>query len=586
MPWFYSEVALVFLAILLAGIGTYVLTGRFLASDFSLAKELAKESPEFLEGVRCLLSLVLMVLAWILTSVLFFPSSDGGDKTHVRGRRLISFKRAERISLRLIRNDASPLFFGGLWLPSWAAVMHFLVLGTTGSGKTLTLRLLMQSVLKSILPGSDRRALVYDAKGDILSILHGMGLSCPIKTLNPFDRRCVAWDIAKDCTSPATALEIATILIPQEEGQNRFFSDAARHLIYGVLVAFIKTAPNRFTFRDVVLAVQSEKALRALLSRCPETQHLVKRYLDGNAREWSSILSSIATRMAPFEIIAAAWSRAEESVSLQDWVRGSYILVLGNDESIRAALDAINQVIFKRISELLLALPDSDTRRSWLFYDEAGEAGELNGLSRVSTNGRSKGVCLVLGLQDVEGFRDVYGEEIANSILGQCSHMAILRVKSDGTARWASQSVGELERYEYHDSYTKGDHGGSKTTTEQLVKREAVLPSEFMCLPATNPENGLSGFYLSPEIGAYRTVLSGEFLAESLLLRNMQVPDVVPRPVEDQYLKPWTDEDLCRLGLSDPDLPPDDLDVVEPKPQHPPEAPPRLKIVKKKEDDE
>jgi len=50
----------------------------------------------------------------------------------------------------------------------------------------------MQSVLPDIREGRGNRALVYDAKGDVLSILAGMGLSCPVQTLNPFDSRSVA----------------------------------------------------------------------------------------------------------------------------------------------------------------------------------------------------------------------------------------------------------------------------------------------------------------------------------------------------------------------------------------------------------
>ena len=70
----------------------------------------------------------------------------------------------------------------------------FLVTGGVGSGKTITLRLFMQSALKPMGLGFDHRAVVYDAKDTMDSVLRGMNLRCPIHILNPFDRRAVAWD--------------------------------------------------------------------------------------------------------------------------------------------------------------------------------------------------------------------------------------------------------------------------------------------------------------------------------------------------------------------------------------------------------
>lgn len=473
-----------------------------------------------------------------------------------RGRRVVSFREAARAAARLLPRGDPGLSWGGLRVPSTAATNHWLVLGATGSGKTLTLRLLAQSVLPAIGPGSNCRALIYDAKQDVLSTLYGMGVRCPVKVLHPFDLRAVAWDIARDCTAPATALQIASILIPEEEGPNRFFSDAARHLLAGVLVAFARTAPGAWTFRDVLLALKSKRWLRHVLGRLPETEDLLEYFAE--ERTFQSIYSTLASKLAYHEPIAAAWSRAQERVSLLDWVRGEYILVLGNDEAVRSPLDAVNQVLFKRLTELLLGQADSDTRRTWVILDEVREAGRLDGLGSLLTKGRSKGVCVVLGFQDIEGLREVYGDKGANEIAGQCGHKAILRLESPETAAWSSQVIGECELYEYPRSRTSGRSGGTKTVNEQLVKREGVLPSQFLSLPPTNPTNGLSGYYLVPLIGAFRGRLTGKSLGRALRPRASGITDFLPRPEEHQYLVPWTEEDLRRLSLSRDTEPPGD----------------------------
>jgi type IV secretory pathway TraG/TraD family ATPase VirD4 len=50
--------------------------------------------------------------------------------------------------------------------------------------------------------------------------------------LNPLDDCSVAWDISADITSPAVALQVASLLIPKAASDaNPFFSNAARHLL-------------------------------------------------------------------------------------------------------------------------------------------------------------------------------------------------------------------------------------------------------------------------------------------------------------------------------------------------------------------
>lgn len=371
-------------------------------------------------------------------------------------------------------------------LPSAAATTHFLIAGATGSGKTLTINQLMNSALPKIGRTPGHRALIYDAKQDVLSGLHAMRLGCRILTLHPFDTRCAAWDIAQDVTSPAAALQVATILIPEEHGQNRFFSDAARHLLSGVLISFIQKSPGAWTFSDVIRAMKSKHRIRGVLERTVDGVDLLDSYFT-EERVLHNILATVQTKLMNFEPIAAAWAHANSKISLKEWIDGEFVLVLGSDESLRAPLGAINQVIFKRLSELILAQTESATRRTWLFLDEVREAGKLEGLSRLMTKGRSKGACVVLGFQDIEGMREVYGQHVAHEICGQCSQKAFLRMESEKTARWAADVVGQVEEISKMSSESVGWQRSNRTLSEQRSRSDVVMPSEFLTIPPTNP---------------------------------------------------------------------------------------------------
>ena len=93
-----------------------------------------------------------------------------------------------------------PYLWGRQFLSFGRAREHFLVLGSTGSGKTALLKRLMATVLPRVgAPGFRCRAMVYDAKKDMYSVLRSMGISeDKIVVVNPFDARSAAWDIAAD----------------------------------------------------------------------------------------------------------------------------------------------------------------------------------------------------------------------------------------------------------------------------------------------------------------------------------------------------------------------------------------------------
>ncbi|MBY0514727.1 MAG: type IV secretion system DNA-binding domain-containing protein [Gemmataceae bacterium] len=474
-----------------------------------------------------------------------------------RGRQILAPADAEARAGRLRRPNDAGLPWGGIRLPSDAAAAHAAVVGATGSGKTITLRLLMQAALSGSVPGM--RAVVYDAKQDVLPLLIGMGVRQPVSLLHPFDARGRAWDVAADCTAPATALQIASILIPVEEGPNRFFADAARDLLTAALIAFGRLAPRRWTFRDVVCVLKEPGHLSRLLALCPQTADRLHYFRE--ERTFQNIFGTLCARMAWYEPVAACWHRSEEAVSLTRWVKDGGVLVLGNDDAARTAIDAVNRAVFQRLTELLLSGPESRTTTTWVFLDEVREAGKLDGLGRLLTKGRSKGVAVVLGFQAIEGMRDVYGDRLADELVGQCGNKAVLRLESPETAEWASRLFGDQEVFDRSRSESAAGLGTpTATVTDSPVRRPSVLPSELLDLPRAGRANGVTGYYLSSAVGAYRGRLPWADVERQLRPPAADVPAFVPRPDEDQFLVAWVADDWERLGVPQQDgLPADEV---------------------------
>ena len=164
----------------------------------------------------------------------------------------------------------NPTFLWGMALiPISDTPANFLVTGGIGSGKTITLRLLMQSALNFVGMGLDHRALVYDGMGTLAPILRAMGLRCPIHVLNPLDREGAAWDIAADVNSQPGARQLAATLIPEDASAQPVLSMAAHELLVAVCLSFIRISPGTWTLRDLLLAVRTRKRLQSLLARAP-----------------------------------------------------------------------------------------------------------------------------------------------------------------------------------------------------------------------------------------------------------------------------------------------------------------------------
>ena len=478
------------------------------------------------------------------------------------------------------------LIWGKSFLPLDAGTEHFLVVGATGSGKTTLIARLLKSVLQS--PGADkRRALIYDSKQDFFSRLSHpeLKLNGRLRILHPFDERCCAWDIAQDIDDPLSARQMATILIPQEEGDenNSFFINAARDLLTAVLLAFINCIPNAqsWTLRDVILALLYEPYLRYILSlpplsgikSLPMLDRVRETYLaptneterGADPRTASNIRATLNSALSVYEPVAAAWfeawNRGEESrLSLRKWVTSNQILVLGNDESSRSALDPINQAIFRRLAELTLALPElkdedkvNGEGQTWFFLDEVREAGELEGLSRLMTKGRSKGACIVLGFQDIDGLRAVYGTEIANEITGQCGNMAILKLNSPSTAEWAIQLYGEKLEILTTDNLSSGSNGTTIGSSETHMEKTSIYTRTLLTLPLAHKEYGLTGYFKFSDDGdkpVEAKHLDWQKHVKPYLLERSTASDFEPRSLQDRYLLPWDAKDWNRLGFA------------------------------------
>ncbi len=501
---------------------------------------------------------VIAFLSWVVSRLPASTSSRQTESHFVRGRVLTEPPAAAHAS-----SEAAPpssQFFvrwGGAVIPAEEALRHFACIGASGSGKSITIK----SVMRDVCPGMERehsRAICLDMKPEYLSYLASMHVR--FKTLQPLDARSYSWAMGRDIADEDTAREVAAILIPdgkKGEGGQRYFHEAARDLLAGVLIALRYLAVEQWDLQDVLNIVRTPESLKAGLSACPDTVHLVSQHMTGAETTFRNVYSTLSVAMNLLKTVGAAWrasADAGRSLGLADWVRDSVaeVLVLGSDDTRRATIEPINRVLFKRLSSLLLAPEEPRTRqpRTWVFLDELTEV-KLDGVRLLSNQGRARGVVLVVGFQSIEAMQDQYGDKEALAFLANFANRAFYRVESQATADHISGLVGDAEieepRYQQSESQSKQGSSMSSSTTMQKGTARVFLPSELLTLAPASPATGLTGLYLTRAGAWVYTTPASQWPPETV----EGTSDFVPRPKSELRLSRFSVADVERLGLSE-----------------------------------
>ena len=148
---------------------------------------------------------------------------------------------------------------------------------------------------------------------------------------------------------------------------------------------------------------------------------LVNRGVEPNALADQNLMNPDLVRAVHLEYIRAGSRLIETNTFLANRMKLK-------EYGVEDKLEAINRAMFHRASQLLLNQDNSEERRAWVIIDEVREMGNLEGLSRLLTNGRSKGACFCGGYQTPSGMQDAVGEHVADEINDQIWSIALGRI--------------------------------------------------------------------------------------------------------------------------------------------------------------
>ncbi|MBP9777615.1 MAG: type IV secretion system DNA-binding domain-containing protein [Rickettsiaceae bacterium] len=419
--------------------------------------------------------LVVAGVGLILVRFVYVTGRAQAGNDFVRGTEIVPIKKLKKILNKYSRKHSqgkkSNIKIAGLTLPYEFDKAHVLLIGSTGTGKSVNIRETLESIR-----GEGRRAIVYDVAGNFIKHFYRKDKDI---ILNPMDARSHAWDLFGDCKCEADFIAFSEAMIP--DSYRRDFFDVAAKMVFSSMAyqLSLTAKPSMAKLMDLVLKVDFETVL-----------NLVKN------TDAASILNEEGGRMAAsVRGVISANTRSlkflkEEGnkFSIADWVKNdkddSWVFVSCNDKQI----DMLRPIItawFNIFTSNVLSLPEDSNNRIYMIVDELPSLNKIPSLNNFLAQGRKYGGSALLGIQNHSQLVNIYGQHGANSICDLCSTWLILRCNSKEGAKWASENIGHCENIETSEGLSFGvnDIRDGVSVNKHRAERLVVSPTEIMNLP-------------------------------------------------------------------------------------------------------
>ncbi len=422
--------------------------------------------------------------------------SGGGKDKHLRGARLVPSWRlrarlmVERARDRLFRRaaDKKPIEIGGLTIPYELESLHFLISGTTGSGKTQTILPIMQAVRER-----GDRLICTDVGGNLMAAMAARG----DRLLNPFDARSLAWSPFAEMNNAWDADRIAQSIIPAAGGEDGKWERYTQALVSAVLRRLWErgeTTNERLLYWLTIAPPMPPldkpndgNNLATLVERLPAA----RLFTPGADRMLASVLGIVGTHMPAYQHLDP--NAGSGSFSIRKWIEqdGSNWLWMPYADDQAATLRPLLAAWMDIAVSAVLSLRPSLDRRIWAVMDELASLGRINSISDALTKGRKYGLCCVAGIQSISQLREHYGRDGAETLLSCLSSLLVLRTPNAETTDYLSRTLGEREVEREEESY--GDRGSSVSARRDRTR--VVLASEIQKLPPLTSYLSLAGDY-------------------------------------------------------------------------------------------
>jgi type IV secretory pathway TraG/TraD family ATPase VirD4 len=347
---------------------------------------------------------------------------------------------------------------------------HVLIVGATGSGKTVT-----QSVLAASAVAEGSAAIVVDPKGD--AHMYDTLLRAAARAQRPFFAWTPAGGAAYNPYARGTDSEVADkVLAGERFTEPHYLRQAQRYVAH--VVAALREAGEEVSPRALAANLDPDR-LELLVRSLPGDPRETHEYLDSLTPRQRADLAGVRDRLAILaESDVGRWldpaACAAPRLDLLAAVR-SGACVYFNLEADRRPL--LSQMLGAAIVQDLLAVSASLQGRplpALVLIDEFSAVAATQ-VVRLFGRARSAGLTLVLGTQELSDLRVGGDRQVADQVLGNVSSLVAHRQVVPASAELISQLGG------VRGAWRVTRHSAGHTTRTRTQER-VLAPEEVTCL--------------------------------------------------------------------------------------------------------
>ncbi len=407
---------------------------------------------------------------------------------HSRGRQLLEDRSAVGMANSYLKKQATSVGFDLKIHPEITFTLeqftkHLLIMGAIGGGKTTIIMYLLHQLF-----ARGDKALIFDVKGDFTSKFPDAAL------VAPWHKGGRPWLIGVDCSTRQDAREFATQVIP--DSKDPMWAQAARQVLVGMIVHLQRTKKTAWGWLDLanLFAVSEEDLVEMMKSSNKEAL----RAVESANQTTTGILINMMAGLSWITDLAEAWgnpTREGGGISFVEWLFDDktatrQIILQGNgrfEQMMQGYVSSIISMLSARINSPQFS--DSRTRRLWFILDEFPQIGKVKYQPLIEV-GRSKGVRVVIGIQDINQVTKVYSEQDSNALMSMIGTKIVAQIAPGETAKKVAELIGERE-VERHNLSISGSGSGKSTTS--MMNREqikVVYDSELSSELGNRPEKG------------------------------------------------------------------------------------------------
>lgn len=414
-------------------------------------------------AVGAIAGLIVGVLSLVVLFQLTKPAFTGAPYARfIRGVHLVTAKQLAAKT----KESGRQVTVAGIPIPAKTQSLHFLIAGSTGTGKSVLLREMSFSAKKA-----GHRSAIFDSNGELYSRF-GMPRD---KVLNPFDTRTEGWSIFNEIFDPDIDIpKLASCLIPgAATPRDEMWNELSRAMTVSLM-------SKLYACGDLSVASIVHWGTKAPLDQ-------LANMLAGTEAE--SLLSSAedsikSIRLGIGKYLPPHCRMPNGAFSIRRWINegpdGGDLYII-RDKASKQATKALMSTWANLICAYTLTRTPSQVAPLWAQFEELSDMEKLSGLIEAQTEGRKSGLHIIGNIQSISQIESIYGQKDAETLLS-CFGSAVILGGGAADKRMnelMSDAIGkqEVERIKKSRSRT-----GTSTTVERHTEA-LVLSTEVASMP-------------------------------------------------------------------------------------------------------